>query len=85
MKKSILYGVAGVLGVSIALISIVAWFYIREPQVLYEGGFYTVIYYPLAPALPYLATFTFILGCLSFGLEYLERGREELGKGGRPI
>ena len=57
------------------LIIIIGWT-LRQPQV-YEDWFgQTVIYYPLVPALPYLAVFAFLLSCLCFVFGYLERERE---------
>ena len=80
MKKSVGYNLLGAFGGVFALIVIVGWAYVRDPQVLYEDPFGgAVLYHPLAPALPYLALSEFTLGCLCLVLGYLE-GRREVGQ-----
>jgi hypothetical protein len=77
LKKSVRYNLLGAFGVVAALIVIMGWASVRGSQVLYEDWFgQAVLYYPLAPALPYLALFEFLLGCLCLVFGYLEGQRE---------
>jgi hypothetical protein len=67
LKKSLQYNILGVLGGLMGSFMILGWAYVKDTQVLYEG---------LTPALPYLALFEFMLGCLCLVFGYLEGQRE---------
>jgi formate hydrogenlyase subunit 3/multisubunit Na+/H+ antiporter MnhD subunit len=79
LRKSIPYNIIGAVYLLVTIIAIIVWVSTREPKV-YEDGFVRVhVYYPLSPALPYLALIACVLGFLCFIFGYNEGLKEGYG------
>jgi len=76
LRKSAAYNIIGVICLLEAIIAIIGWAGAREPQIQEEGFVRVYVYYPLAPALPYLAFIACVLGFLCFIFGYIEGLRE---------
>jgi hypothetical protein len=76
LRKSVAYNMIGVICLLVAITAIVGWASIREPQAHEEGFVRVYVYYPLAPALPYLVFIACVLGFLCFIFGYVEGFRE---------
>ena len=80
MKVSVRYNILGAIGGLAGLFILLGWAYVKEAQVLYESWFgKAVLVYPLSSALPCLAVFAFMLGCVCFVQGHLKSAREKSG------
>ena len=80
LKVSVRYNILGAIGGLAGLFILLGWAYVKEAQVLYESWFgKAVLVYPLSSALPCLAVFAFMLGCVCFVQGHLKSAREKSG------